>query len=109
MANNVLMDADEIAARFYLASKTIGDVKAGTQTLNGLSKAHTAPDRADIDGAKQAVVNSSTQLAGVTTCNPCVINGKKYYGLTPSQCLAMGGKCISSSHPKEHKGTKEEQ
>jgi len=103
MANNVLMDADEIAARFYLASKTIADVKAGTQTLNGLSKAQTAPDRADIDAAKQAVVNPSTKLTGVITCNPCVINGKKYYGMTPSQCLAMGGKCINTSMPTDAK------
>jgi hypothetical protein len=108
MANNILMDADEIAARFYLVSKSIAHVKAGTLTLNGLSNALTAPVKTDLDAAKLAMVNPSTQVAGVITCNPCVINGKKYYGLTPSQCLAMGGKCISSSHPKEHKGTKEE-
>jgi hypothetical protein len=100
MANNVLMDADEIAARFYLASKMSADVKAGTQTLNGLSKAQTAPDAADITSAKQAVVNTSTKLTGVITCNPCVINGKNYYGLTPSQCSAMGGKCINTRTPR---------
>jgi hypothetical protein len=30
---------------------------------------------------------------GIVPCNPCMIDGTAYYGLTPAQCSALGGTC----------------
>jgi hypothetical protein len=92
MANNVTLDADVIAARFYITNVAISDVKGGVETLNQLSNDQYQPSQSEIDIAIQAMGNPSTVVAGVPTCSPCTINNKAYYGLTPSQCSAMGGR-----------------
>jgi hypothetical protein len=104
--NTVAMDADEIAARFFLTNIALSDFKAGTITLNDLAKAHFAPGADDIAGAKLAIVNRFTRVPAITTCNPCRINGKSYYGLTRSQCLAMGGTCLDLFDKRHKPGEK---
>ena len=104
--NTVAMDADEIAARFFLTNIALSDFKAGTITLNDLAKAHLNPDPVDIAAAKVAIVNKFTRVPLIVTCNPCMINGKSYYGLTRSQCLAMGGTCFDLFDKRHKPGEK---
>ena len=104
--NTVAMDADEVAARFFLTNIALSDFKAGTITLNDLAKAHFDPDPADIASAKLAIVNRFTRVPTIAICNPCRINGKNYYGLTRSQCLAMGGTCFDLFDKRHKHGEK---
>jgi hypothetical protein len=104
--NTVAMDADEIAARFFLTNVALSDFKTGTITLNDLAKAHLAPSADDIAAAKLAIVNRFTRVPLIVTCNPCVINSKSYYGLTRSQCLAMGGTCFDLFDKRHKPGEK---
>jgi hypothetical protein len=101
MANPVTLDIEPIAARFYLTNKAISDVKSGGQTLNFLATEQSSPTAQEITNAIGAIKSSATQVSGLPTCTPCTINGQGYYGLTPSQCSAMGGTCITLDSSKK--------
>jgi hypothetical protein len=73
------VDVEDALARFYL--------------LNIALNIASSPSDNDIANAKTAILQESTSIPGVVTCRACVIKGVNYYGLTPSQCSAMGGQC----------------
>jgi hypothetical protein len=103
MPNHMTMDADEIAARFYLINLAVSQVKNGTGTTNALIAQVTSPSPTDINNAIRAVKNTATADPLGTPCSPCtIISGStttRYYGLTTSECVAMGGTCPTKGPP----------
>ena len=90
-ANFVQMDAELIGALFLISNQNNTRVRNGTSGTGILTGSPTA---AQVAQAKIDLHNSATTATvGEATCNPCTVNGQKYYGLTQSQCLAMGGAC----------------
>jgi hypothetical protein len=98
------MDADQIAARFYLINVALDQFKNGSISFNEVIFQTVSPSTNDINNAIAAVKTQTTTIINnVPTCNPCTITTNntttKYYGLTPSECTAMGGTCTVYSPP----------
>jgi hypothetical protein len=92
MPNMQTVDVEQIAAKWLLVNLAICKLDANTGSISDVKNALQGPSPTQLTTAINQL-HQPNLVNCLGTCNPCTVGGQQYFGLTFSECVAIGGTC----------------